>query len=474
MWLSIRVREIGLLFNSDREGILGTSPVDRVLNWHSVAMFALAIPALFASSFGAVAAEERTIAFYNIHTKDNISIAYKRDGKYVPDAMKKLNHFMRDWRRDVTIEMDPKLVDLIWEIHEELGSKKPVHLICGHRSAKTNASLRRTRGGQAKESKHITGQAADIHFPDISAKQLRNSALIRERGGVGYYPTSAIPFVHVDTGRVRAWPRVPRQELAILFPSGQTKHIPADGKPITKKDFQIALANLQQRGGELPIGVQNKLRGGSAGQVILASLTAEQSGPAVPQPPAPMQVAAPVQAKPSKPQLTFASLTPFGLGGGAPARKAEEAPEPVVQARTQQTAAKPDAEAFKREFLGEAPAETVPDEQVAASPDYDDDHPDEENYQPFPVLPFMSDTPVAAMDMTTGASELELAKVHVMFAEPREMLNTQFQPGLQYAQMFWAQRFRGLAVNTALKRFDRSDPAGGPIQTAQNLRPDRR
>jgi hypothetical protein len=61
-----------------------------------------------------------------------------------------------------------------------------------------------------------------------------------------------------------------------------------------------------------------------------------------------------------------------------------------------------------------------------------------------------------------------------MFAEPREMLNTQFQPGLQYAQMFWAQRFRGSAVNTALKRFDRNDPAGGPIQTAQNLRPDRR
>ena len=471
MWLCSRVREIGLLFNSDREGILGTSPVDRVLNWHSIAMFALAIPAFLASSVGARAADERTIAFYNIHTKDTISIVYKRDGKYVPDALKKLNHFMRDWRRNITVEMDPKLVDLIWEIHVELGSKKPVHLICGHRSAKTNASLRRTRGGQAKESKHITGEAADIHFPDISAKQLRNSALIRERGGVGYYPTSAIPFVHVDTGRVRAWPRVPRQELAILFPSGQTKHIPADGKPITKKDFQIALANLQQRGGELPIGVQNKLRGGSAGQVVLASLTAQPSEPAPQLTPAPMQV------KEAKPQLTFASLTPFpGLGGGALSRKAEPSAEPIVQARTQQTAAKPDAEFFKREFLGEAPVQeaAVPDEQVAASPDYDDDHPDEENYQPFPVLPLMSDTPVAGMDMMSGSSELELAKVHVLFTEPREMLDTQFQPGLQYAQMFWAQRFRGTAINTAVKRLDRHDAADGPVQTAQNLRPDSR
>jgi uncharacterized protein YcbK (DUF882 family) len=462
MWLS-RVREIGQFYNSDREGNLGTSPVERVLNWHSIAIFALAIPALAASCFGAAAAEERTIAFYNIHTKDNISIVYKRDGKYVPDAMKKLNTFMRDWRRNVTIEMDPKLIDLIWEIHEELGSKKPVHLICGHRSEKTNSALRRTRGGQAKGSKHITGQAADIQFPDVPAKQLRNSALIRERGGVGYYPTSAIPFVHVDTGNVRAWPRVPRQELAILFPSGQTKHIPADGRPITKKDFQVALANLQQKGGELPIAVQNKLRGGES-RVVLASFT---PAPSEPEP-------ASIPFKPAKPAMSFASMTPFaGLGGGMPGRAAEKA-EPLVQARTQQTAAKPDSESFKRDFLNGPPSETVMDDQVVSNPDYDDDHPDELDYQPFPVLPLMSDTPIASMDMTTGSSELELAKVHMMFTEPREMLNTQFQPGLQYAQMFWAQRFRGTAINSAVKRLDRDHAGDERVQTAQNTRTDRK
>lgn len=443
---------------------MGTSPVDRVLYWHSVAMLALAIPALLASSLGATAADERTIAFYNIHTKDNISIVYKRDGKFVPEAMKKLNYFMRDWRRNITIEMDPKLIDIIWEMHEELGSKQPVHLICGHRSEKTNSALRRTRGGQAKESKHITGQAADIQFPDVTAKQMRNSALILERGGVGYYPTSAIPFVHVDTGRVRAWPRVPRQELAILFPSGHTQHVPADGKPITKKDFQIALASLQQRGGELPAGVQKKLRGGADSSIVLASFT-----------PAPDRAPESIPFKPAKPAVSYASLTPFaGLGGGAPTRsnaeKAEKA-EAVVEARTQQTAAKPDAETFKRDFLeGPRPAETVVDDQVASNPEYDEDHPDELDYQPFPVLPFMSDTPIASMDMTVGAGELELAKVHTMFTEPREMLNVQFQPGLQFAQMFWAQRFRGTAVNTAVKRLDRDNPGEERVQTAQNTR----
>jgi len=73
-------------------------------------------------------------------------------------------------------------------------------------------------------------------------KTLRNSALIQEWGGVGYYPTSGVPFVHVDTGRVRMWPRIARLELAALFPKGQTKYLPLDGKPITPQDYKLAMA----------------------------------------------------------------------------------------------------------------------------------------------------------------------------------------------------------------------------------------
>jgi uncharacterized protein YcbK (DUF882 family) len=188
----------------------------------------------------------RTIALYNIHTKETLSIVYKKDGKYVPDAMEKLNSFMRDWRKNIVIKMDPELIDLLWEIHTELGSKEPIHLICGHRSSETNEMLRKSVGGQASQSQHITGKAADVHFPDVPVKQLRYSALIRERGGVGYYPTSAIPFVHVDTARVRAWPRLPRHELALLFPNGHSQHVPADGSPITREDVKAAQARHQE------------------------------------------------------------------------------------------------------------------------------------------------------------------------------------------------------------------------------------
>ena len=180
---------------------------------------------------------------HNIHTKEDITVTFKRDGKYDDAALKQLNHFMRDWRADKETNMDPALIDLIWTLHKQLGSNVPVNLICGLRTAETNESLRRKGGGQAKRSQHILGKAADITFPDVPVKVLRNSALIQEHGGVGYYPTSGIPFVHVDTGNVRMWPRIPRLELAALFPNGRTKYLPTDGKPITLADYKLALAN---------------------------------------------------------------------------------------------------------------------------------------------------------------------------------------------------------------------------------------
>ena len=125
-------------------------------------------------------------------------------------------------------------------MHEELGSKEPINIICGYRSAGTNEMLRRTVGGQAKQSQHITGKAIDITFPDVPLKRMRYSALIRERGGVGYYPTSGIPFVHVDTGERPHVAADAALELALLFPNGRSKYIPDDGGPITPRDVKVA------------------------------------------------------------------------------------------------------------------------------------------------------------------------------------------------------------------------------------------
>lgn len=225
---------------SDTIAQTGRRPTAHGLAAAMLALVCLIIPTRLNSNFEST----RTLTFYNIHNKETTTVTYKRDGRYIPDAIEKLSWAMRDWRRNEPTNIDPKLLDLVWELYTELGSDAPIHLISAYRSPKTNASLRARGGGQAKNSQHMLGKAADIHFPDVPAKRLRNSALIRERGGVGYYPTSAIPFVHVDTARVRHWPKIPRMELAALFPDGRSRHVPSDGRPITKRDHDIAMARL--------------------------------------------------------------------------------------------------------------------------------------------------------------------------------------------------------------------------------------
>ncbi|MGI9483959.1 MAG: YcbK family protein, partial [Hyphomicrobiales bacterium] len=133
-------------------------------------------------------------------------------------GLKKLNWFFRDWRRNTSTRMDPELFDMIWEIKTELRSKKPIHVISGFRSARTNKKLRRMGRKVARRSQHIQGRAIDLFFPDAPLVKVRNAALVREIGGVGYYPRSGSKgFVHVDTGSVRHWPRMSSKRLAKIF-----------------------------------------------------------------------------------------------------------------------------------------------------------------------------------------------------------------------------------------------------------------
>ena len=166
---------------------------------------------------GAAQAESRTISMYHVHTKERITITYWKDGRFIPSALRKLNWFLRDWRKRKAIRIDPRVIDLIWKLHADLGSKKPVHIICGHRSAATNAMLRRIGRRVARRSRHITGQAIDFRFPDVPQWKVRNLALAYGLGGVGYYGEGRNGFIHVDSGRVRHWPRLPQYKLARII-----------------------------------------------------------------------------------------------------------------------------------------------------------------------------------------------------------------------------------------------------------------
>jgi uncharacterized protein YcbK (DUF882 family) len=192
--------------------------------------------------------DTRTISLHHMHTGEDLTITYKRDGRYDEDALKKLNWLLRDWRRSEETRMDPRLIDVVWEVSREFDAKSPIQVVCGYRAPQTNAMLRRRSRGVAQFSQHTLGRAMDFYIPGVSLEAQREAGLRLQRGGVGYYPTSGSPFVHLDVGSVRHWPRMSHDQLARVFPNGRTVHIPSDGQPLA--GYALALADIQKRGGE--------------------------------------------------------------------------------------------------------------------------------------------------------------------------------------------------------------------------------
>lgn len=206
----------------------------------------------------------------HMHTREQATIVFKRNGRYDPEGLKKLNYILRDWRKNQPINMDPHLFDLIWEVYQKSGSHVPIHVVCGYRSPDTNNMLRQRTRGVAKHSQHMLGKAMDFYIPDVPLAKLREIGFKMQMGGVGFYPTSGSPFVHMDTGNVRSWPRMSREQLVRLFPDGKTMHIPADGKPLP--GYAEALASYQARKAGQGSIVMASASGGSGGKSFLARL----------------------------------------------------------------------------------------------------------------------------------------------------------------------------------------------------------
>ncbi len=211
----------------------------------AVAGFALLIAGTMLRN-AAAAGDTRTLTMRHAHTGETITITYKRDGQFVPAALKKLDWFMRDWRRNEEVRMDPRLFDILWQAYRETGATQPIEIICGYRAPKTNHLLRTRSGGVAKFSQHILGKAIDFFIPGVPLAKLRAVGLKLQRGGIGFYPKSGSPFVHMDVGTVRHWPGIAREQLVKIFPEGRTVHIPADGKPLP--GYAEALAEIERRG----------------------------------------------------------------------------------------------------------------------------------------------------------------------------------------------------------------------------------
>lgn len=182
------------------------------MSWKTVVLQALAIAvALLATSFSAARARitpARAVSYrlrlYETHTNERIDVVYRRGNNYIPSAVAKLDHFLRDHRTGTVYQLSPKLFDLLHDVAGAVGRpNSEIDIICGYRTPWSNALLRSTSQGVALHSLHMEGEAIDIRIPGVPTAKLRDAALRLHRGGVGYYPVSN--FVHVDVGRVRRW-----------------------------------------------------------------------------------------------------------------------------------------------------------------------------------------------------------------------------------------------------------------------------
>jgi len=288
----------------------------------------------------ALAASERALYLHYTHTKETARIVFKRNGQYVQSGLNELNRFLRDWRRNEPTKMDPRLFDLIWEVYQEVGASQPIHIVSAYRSPATNAMLASKSSGVADNSQHMRGTAIDFFIPGVPLAKLRATAMRKQVGGVGYYPTSGSPFVHLDTGSVRAWPRMTRAQLKELFPDGRTMHLPTDGKPLSQEGYQLAMAEWKRchavpcGGGSS--GTQVASAGGGGTTLMDMLFGGNKSASAAAAAPAPVQAqvqAAAVQTAALAPQPATPRVAPVPaprpaeLGGAAAIAVAAAAPE---------------------------------------------------------------------------------------------------------------------------------------------------
>ncbi len=353
--------------------------------------------------------ETRTLSFHHTHSGEDLTVTFKRDGRFDEEALRQLNHFLRDWRSQEQTTMDRHLFDIIWEVYRDVDGKKPIQIISAYRSPETNAMLRHrsAHSGVARFSQHMLGHAMDFYIPEVPLEQIRYAGLRLQRGGVGFYPTSGSPFVHLDTGNIRHWPRMTHDQLARVFPDGRTVHVPSDGSPL--KGYELARAEIERRGdddGAATVGKPNlltRLFGGKSGDdeeegsapaaqdkaVPAAQVASAKAADAVPVPrakrvattlqlasadvqivqPAKLKQPAPSDSSEGKPETPADIINARGFWGDMPAAPKQATPAQVAALNARLTSASSEPQSTSSvpaayQALAYAPAASSPGDRA--------------------------------------------------------------------------------------------------------------
>jgi uncharacterized protein YcbK (DUF882 family) len=186
-------------FRSYRRRLLKTC-----LSLPALTVPAIAMPMRPAPASVTVAAgPAQRISFFHIHTRETLDVVYREGSDYLPDALERINRFLRDFRTHESHVIQPQLLDQLFNLQSLVGSSGEFQIISGYRSLQTNELLRSQTTGVAKHSLHTQGRAIDVRLTDVRTQTLRAAAIELGQGGVGYYPQS--DFLHLDTGRFRTW-----------------------------------------------------------------------------------------------------------------------------------------------------------------------------------------------------------------------------------------------------------------------------
>ncbi|MBF0247436.1 MAG: DUF882 domain-containing protein [Alphaproteobacteria bacterium] len=183
-------------------GRAGNAMSRRALLMGGLAMLGASAPV--GTAWGGVRVpREKSLTLRNLHTGEKVKTVFWADGHFVPEGCSRIEWIFRDHRTDEKAEIDPALLVAMHDLQKTVGTTNAIQVVCGYRSPKTNAALRKISSGVAKKSYHIKGMAIDLRIKGVALRDLHRAAVSLKRGGVGYYPKS--DFVHIDTGPVRYW-----------------------------------------------------------------------------------------------------------------------------------------------------------------------------------------------------------------------------------------------------------------------------
>lgn len=137
------------------------------------------------------------------HAGEGFRDVYFASGKYIPEAMARIQRLLRDLNDNTLHKIDPQLVELMHRMQQTLRTDQPLSIVSGYRSPHSNAKARRTDMKVARNSFHMQGKAVDIRVSGVLLSTLRRAAVGLEAGGVGTY--RGRDFLHMDVGPVRTW-----------------------------------------------------------------------------------------------------------------------------------------------------------------------------------------------------------------------------------------------------------------------------